>query len=180
MTNAIESLETLSRTSEFSIHVYSMYCVPRSRKNSHAQSLIPSPCILFHPLRVPLLSLPAWLLSAAAAQRRRRARGKRESGRGTVTQAEGPHQTPLPQGTHHSGTNPSSPAPQHHGGTARTAPHIGRSKPCSGRWLRPAPQPPTPRSQHCHIHLAFLHCCDTRALSLHAFHCPHCCRFIHL
>lgn len=41
-------------------------------------------------------------------------------------------------------------------------------------WIFPAPQPLTPNNQHCHTHLAFLHCCDIRAFFVYVFHWPGC------
>lgn len=138
------------------------------------------PCTMLYCLIafcISLLSLAARLLPEAEAERRGRAGGKRESGWRTVTQAEGPQQTPFPQGTRHSGTNASLPAPQQHSGTAETAPHDRTLKQALFSALdlsHATPRPLTPKSQHCHTHLAFLHCCDIWALFVYVFHCPHC------
>lgn len=138
------------------------------------------PCTMLYcliPFCISPLSLAARLLPEAEAERRGRAGGKRESGWRTVTQAEGPQQTPFSQGTRHSGTNASLPAPQQHSGTAETAPRDRTLKHALFSALdlsHATPRPLTPKSQHCHTHLAFLHCCDIRALFVYVFHCPHC------
>lgn len=136
------------------------------------------PCTLSYcltPFCIPLLSRPARLLPETEAARRGPAASEWESGRRAVTQAEGPQQTPFPQGTRHSGTNPSLPAPQQHSGSAETAPHDRPLKQALFSALdlsHATPRPLTPKSQHCHTHLAFLHCCDIRALFVHVVHCP--------
>lgn len=43
---------------------------------------------------------------------------------------------------------------------------------CTGSVPRHVPL--TPESQHCHTHLAFLHCYDIRAFFVYVFHCPRC------
>lgn len=124
-----------------------------------------------------LLSHPAWIFPKAKEKRRGWAGGQWQSGRRAITQAEGPQQTPFPQGTRHSGTNPPHPTCSHRcSGTAYTAPHDHYCwrKAFSVHWIFPAPQPLTPNNQHCHTHLAFLHCCDIRAFFVYVFHWPGC------
>lgn len=120
------------------------------------------------------LSCTARLLPEAEAERRGRAESQRENGWRAVTQAGGPKHTPFPQRTRHSGTNPPPPAPPNHSGTAEAAVHNGCSKACPVHWICPTPRPLTPETQHCHTHLAFLHCYDTRTLFVCVFLRPSC------
>lgn len=143
------------------------------RASSHSLELLIAGCFSsLTPLCASLLSLPARLLPEAEAERRRRAGGKRESGRRAVTQAEGP-----PADTFSTGdptlrdqpTFPCSPVPQWHREDSSAW-----SKACSVHWICPTPPPLTPKSQHCHTHLAFLHCCDIRASFVHVSRRPPC------
>lgn len=117
----------------------------------------------------------ARLLPEAEAEGRGWASGERESVRRAVTQAEGPpadspqHRGPNTQGP----THLPPPAQQRRGPAGTTPPtHTPSTRPLKQSLFSALDlsHPTTPdlpsKSRHCHTHAAFLHWCNTRALSV--------------